>query len=261
MISYECRILKGSFTHCQSHWWGKDETERPCFKLYYVTGGEGTMVIRNHLHKLQPDNLYFISGHEIEDFWCDDFLDVYWLHFVPMGLFLDHGLRKCEPFQVLPQQTLVRWQNEIEDAANLCRRSSLANTLHLQAMLMYIIGDILQGFEDELLHNIEIIKLLPGIEYMDQHWKENPPLELIAKQVSLAPNYFHNVFKEHFSLTPYRYMLQKRMTVSKELLLSTDMTVQQISLRTGYDCPFHFSKVYKNYYNVTPTQQRSAFSP
>ena len=54
-------------------------------------------------------------------------------------------------------------------------------------------------------------RLLMGKHYIDEHYSRNPEVAEIAKACSLSGFHFLRSFKQAFSLSPYQYMLQKRL--------------------------------------------------
>lgn len=260
MQAITCIIQAGTFTRCD-YTWKKTEPDLPCYKIYYVTAGNGCIIVNSQYHQLLPGNLYFISGYQIENFWCDDFMDVYWFHFMPVSLLLDIYLKKCDPFYVFPKKTVHRWQHVMKGIPETVVSDKISDSAYLYGMLMSLIADLM----DTCNRTSDLFDkgrwALPAIEYMDNHWKENPPLEQIAHQVGLTANYFHNIFRNCFNITPYNYMLQKRMSIAKELVIFTDLSIKEIALKSGYACPYHFSKIYKTYHGVSPKFQRHRLNP
>ncbi len=95
-----------------------------------------------------------------------------------------------------------------------------------------------------------------AIDYMDSNYTLNPPLEAIAATANLTPNYFHRAFKQILGLTPYDYMLKKRLNKAKGLLTSTDLPISQIAELSGYENSYYFSRIFKKHSGKTPSQVR-----
>jgi len=104
-------------------------------------------------------------------------------------------------------------------------------------------------------------QLQPAIAYMDAHLADNPRLAEIARIVHLAPNYFHQKFTRTFQMTPLAYMLQKRLHLARQLLLGTDLTLEKIALRSGFQSPFYLSRMFKKRYHICPSEFRRRAGP
>jgi AraC-like DNA-binding protein len=91
---------------------------------------------------------------------------------------------------------------------------------------------------------------------MNDEFKNNPSLEVIASKSAMAPNYFHRVFKKKFGLTPFTYMQRLRMEVAIRMLMTTSKSVKEIAFATGYDNEFYFYRQFKKYCGYSPGEMR-----
>ncbi len=64
-------------------------------------------------------------------------------------------------------------------------------------------------------------------------------------------------FKSVYGLSIYEYLKTHKMTVASELLLSSEMSILEISMHLGYNNPSKFSSAFKSIYGVTPKAFRS----
>lgn len=95
------------------------------------------------------------------------------------------------------------------------------------------------------------------LQYIEQNYSNDMlcPAQ-IAEHFHLSEKYLYTVFKESTGRSPASYILQKRMKVAAELLLTTDMTVQEISSSVGFNNFSTFHKAFKREYATTPGQFR-----
>ncbi|WP_123043364.1 response regulator transcription factor [Cohnella candidum] len=85
-------------------------------------------------------------------------------------------------------------------------------------------------------------------------------LQDIADHVHLSTNHISYLFRKFLKMTVWDYVLKLRMEQAKKLLLTTDMKRYEIAEAIGYEAPEHFSKLFKKYYGVSPSEIRSAGS-
>lgn len=93
-------------------------------------------------------------------------------------------------------------------------------------------------------------------EYINMNYALPLNLEIIAASVSLHPNYFHRIFKNSLGITPREYLTKTRLNNAKNFLLSTVLSIEEISLKCGFDSTSYFIKLFKKEYSITPAIYR-----
>lgn len=78
----------------------------------------------------------------------------------------------------------------------------------------------------------------------------------IADNLNVHRSYLTTLFKKYYHISPKEYLLQTRMKRAKQLLENTDESIKVIACSVGYMDPLYFSKVFKDCYQISPTQCR-----
>ncbi len=81
-------------------------------------------------------------------------------------------------------------------------------------------------------------------------------IEECARRCSLSASRFMTVFKRYTGRSPHRFLTETRMYRAKELLLYSDYTIAEISDSLGYADQNYFSRIFKKYYTVSPSEYR-----
>jgi two-component system, response regulator YesN len=97
-----------------------------------------------------------------------------------------------------------------------------------------------------------------AIQYINDHVDSQITLKKVADIVHLNANYFSVLFKEQTSLTFSEYLTRKRLELAKSLLLSSSMSIDEISQKVGYQTAKYFIKIFKDYEGVTPSKYRKS---
>ena len=262
--SFECKIITGGFNHCDSSWHKMSDEKEQCFKIDYPVSGSATIYLEDAPFQVKEGNIYFISGFNIVSQECTSSVEIYWLHFIPASLYLRHILLKSGPVHVwnINEFPFMYDFNEYikKVFGNKNFTSSKISTLpysfeevRLHSYILNFIADILKRFPDKGGSNTgDIAKLKPSIDFMNNEFKNNPSLKVIASKSALAPNYFHRMFKKNFGLTPFNYMLRLRMEIAIRLLTTTSKSVKEVAFEAGYESEFYFYRQFKNHYKYSP---------
>ncbi|MNR18132.1 HTH-type transcriptional regulator YesS [compost metagenome] len=97
--------------------------------------------------------------------------------------------------------------------------------------------------------------------YMEEHYAEQLPLQLVASQVHLNATYFSHLFKKETGRSFVDYLIELRMEKAKGLLANTDMKVTEVSGVVGYDLPNYFAKLFKQTTGLSPKDYRKMYRP
>lgn len=95
------------------------------------------------------------------------------------------------------------------------------------------------------------------LQYIDTHYTEELRLPDLAARYHFSPSYFSTLFKKHTGTTLTRYITTKRITLAKRLLNESNISIQDIVERIGYNDYFQFIKVFKREVGVTPGHYRN----
>ena len=96
------------------------------------------------------------------------------------------------------------------------------------------------------------------MHYMETHYKEKISLDQIAENMYLSPYYISKIFKSEIGESPIHYLIRVRLEHAKELLeQKEDFGVAEIAEKVGYDDAYHFSKLFKKTYGMSPLKYRN----
>lgn len=99
-------------------------------------------------------------------------------------------------------------------------------------------------------------KVLP---YIHQNLTEPFTVSELAQNVSLNPQYMMRLFKKETNMSVLEYVTEQRILRAKELLLSTDSSIENIAVQLGYYNYTYFMKVFKRNMGMSPGQYRKQY--
>jgi AraC-like DNA-binding protein len=100
-------------------------------------------------------------------------------------------------------------------------------------------------------------RFLEWIEsYMSFHLADPLSIQVMANRARLSPSRFSALFRQHFGMSPHRYLLKMRINHAKDLLMKSKLSISQIAEYCGFTDIFHFSKMFSQYTSVSPSQYR-----
>lgn len=92
-------------------------------------------------------------------------------------------------------------------------------------------------------------------KYIEENYRQKGlTIHEVARNNHVSPNYLSYLFKKNTGYNLWEYVIKLRMEESKALILNTDLRRYEIAERVGYESPEHFSKIFKKYFGVSPTE-------
>lgn len=101
--------------------------------------------------------------------------------------------------------------------------------------------------------------ILGIVRYMQEHLTEEISLNVLAEEFHLSASYISQLFKNEIGVNFLAYLTNIRMEQAKKLLLSSSLSIAEVSEKSGYGDYRVFTKAFKKSEGVTPSQYRRNF--
>ena len=102
---------------------------------------------------------------------------------------------------------------------------------------------------------LEFIKM-----YIDKHYSREISLDSLANMTYINKFYLVHEFKKLYNMTPIDYLLYRRIETAKELLRTTDYSMEEVSYIVGFNSQSYFNQVFKKKMKVTPSKYKKQYS-
>jgi AraC-like DNA-binding protein len=109
-------------------------------------------------------------------------------------------------------------------------------------------GKIRGGLSPSVLRRVET--------HIDAHLRERVGLEALAGIAGLSVWHFARAFKQAIGVTPYEYLLQRRIERARDMLIRTDMSLSAIAAAVGFSDHSHFTRHFRRRTGMTPSLVR-----
>jgi YesN/AraC family two-component response regulator len=95
------------------------------------------------------------------------------------------------------------------------------------------------------------------IEYIYLHLQDKLELKSIATALNYSPNYLGQVFRNNTGQKISEFVTSCRIDEARQLLKTTNTTINEISNMTGFGSASYFCTIFKNNTGLTPEQYRN----
>lgn len=95
------------------------------------------------------------------------------------------------------------------------------------------------------------------MQYVNMNYQDsNISIEMLSEIFHVSPSYMSRFITEQFGINFVDYLHHIRLEQAKSLLAKTEKNISEIALQTGYNSLYNFTRVFKRYERVTPTEYR-----
>lgn len=126
-------------------------------------------------------------------------------------------------------------------------------------LLLHAIADYTQHLnedESDIVHYKDQQFIHDILQYLEEHFHEKLALETIAKRAGFSKNYFCRFFKKTTGRSFVNYLNEMRCQRARELIETTEMAITTIALDTGFSSVSYFSRKFREYWGVAPSELR-----
>ncbi|MBE6680596.1 MAG: helix-turn-helix domain-containing protein [Ruminococcaceae bacterium] len=129
-------------------------------------------------------------------------------------------------------------------------KQQLLLAIQFSEIMFHISQAFCEKFRSDDNLPLQVNKILT---YIKENYTSPITLEDICRQMNLSKQYCMRIFKKHMNTTINDYILDLRMRHAAYLLSSTYMNVNQAADYLGFSGTSYFSRVFKKYYGVAPS--------
>lgn len=237
-------------------------------EMAYIISGKGKFCINDRMYHVQEGDIIFINPGEKHQSIVTDpnapttefytgFTDFHFRDMEPNNFDIRRNIPIIHTDAELKQQVTKLSYAMLEEQENNMPGKYFMLKSYLTQMLLLIIREIIEPQKAQSGYNFTssnknyVVHRI--MTYIDEHFTQKISLDQIAKNMYLSPVYISKIFKEETGDSPINYLIKIRMERAKDMLINPDETsVKNIATRVGYEDAYHFSKLFKKHYGVSP---------
>ncbi|MBA4698328.1 MAG: response regulator [Ruminococcus sp.] len=153
----------------------------------------------------------------------------------------------------------------IDVSAELARLQRKLSTLPVQKVKEPIYEEVEEFLQKGITMLQERIipsgqkKMEEAKQFIDEYYDSaNLSLNMVAERIGVNPSYLSNIFKRECGFALSRYIITVRLREAKRRMEEQPyITVTEVAEKVGYTDVYYFSKSFKKFYGVSPSQYLS----
>ena len=153
---------------------------------------------------------------------------------------------------VFPNSGCEKYFEELLDVAKKCSDNEQVY-LEVSEIIFKIIIELAKNAnqKQKVSYVANIVK-----EALDNSIYRKVTVEELAKEINFSKSQMTREFRKYYGVTPYKYLLDRKIVIAKRLLVSTSMRVHEISEALGFIDAYYFSDIFKTKTGLSPLVYR-----
>jgi AraC-like DNA-binding protein len=235
----------------------------PGHDLLLCLNGAGFVFSSNRRFRVEQGELAWISGYRPHAHWADEKRpwELYWIRIDGRALEETCNILSVSRTPVFTRLHADDLRKEFENILDLMNQRPLALDALLNASVARIVAALFENRQAETSEGLESLRnFAPEIQnaltkmalYPDRPWR----VQELAKLSGMSEAHFYRRFRQATGSSPIDLLRRERINHARRRLLQSNDSVKQIAQQVGYNDAFFFSRDFKRYTGLAPTEYR-----
>ena len=232
------------------------------YQLLYIAAGKGEFYFKGSKEPTivtKGNMILFRPGEpQVYYYYAVDKTEVYWVHFT--GWKVEEYLERYE----LPHDENVFYTGVSPDYPwiynQMIRELQLQRVNHEDMISLYMhhIFITINRYikERRETKNDTINDIERAAHYFKDNYNKQISIEQYAEEHLMSVNWFIHSFKSVMKMSPMQYIISLRIAMGKGYLENSTKNIAEISNEVGYENALYFSRLFRKYTGMTPTEYR-----
>lgn len=235
----------------------------PEYILIYCIEGNGTVGVDSEAFQLKPNSFLIIESQKSHYYFSDKAKpwSIFWVHFSG-----NHSKEIYARFagQNYGKPIIIPFEKnriaEFEYLIDIFKNGVSKEVFEYSSMLLYkTLGSFIyyslksskriESNNDLLVDNI--------INYLNEHIFETITIEEISKTFNKSPSSIFTLFKQKTGHSLIHHFNLLKIQKACELINLTNQSIKEISFQLDFQDPLYFSRLFKKYMGIPPSQYKS----
>ncbi len=238
----------------------KREDGYPHHQIIYSTRGEGVLRINNEEYIIKAGYGYYIPANMPHEYFTEqEIWENHWIVFDGYGVdevLKSIGFENEKVFRISDMSVI---EAIFKKMLFTLKANSFYCGFQCSALLYQFLLELNRyvNLQTTAQDSNKLLQLKPVIDHIEANYGQDITLQELAKLINLSPQYLCRLFKEYYDMRPFEYLARKRIQEAKNLLISGNLSVNEISSLVGYNDCSYFCAVFKKHEMLSPVEFRS----
>lgn len=237
---------------------------RQHYLLHYIVKGKGSLASEQGSWNVTAGEAFLIYPHQITTYIADKKTPWEYMWLEVDGLIAQRTFELCGLRRENPLWTAKNPQGvgEIKQTLDSLIAEDTTRPIKLAGLTCLLFDALIShGKGNVVASNGDNKHLDQATTFIERNYQNPISIGDIANHCRLDRSYLSRLFQKAFSIGPKQYLLNVRMSMAKNLLQDASLPIKVIACSVGYNDQLHFSRAFKQHFDLAPTEWRKRHPP
>lgn len=232
------------------------------YSLHFTLSGCGVIRYGNQEYIIKPGAVFFKNNRQKQQFYTyEDHWKFCYINCVGSStMIFDKLLNPNDKLNIVYSLNINELFNNFIEINELLQEQDILSTIKASNIINEMLTELLSSYmqnqpDTRLLRCPDWI--VEAKEYIDNNFMDKLNVIDLANMYHVSEAYFIRSFKKYFDCTPKTYIINKRFNEAKNLLLTTNDSINEIAYKVGFPSHSLFTQGFKKMFGCTPTDFRN----
>lgn len=221
------------------------------FELELFKTNSGISVLNGIKYPLKTGSLLFSKPSDIRYSYLH--FQTYYIHFTVKNPQLKAILRDLPSF--IDSSESKKIKDHFTQIIQSYYSSSVLEKFRASAELISLLS-LINNFAENELSSHDTIKKAKS--YIERNYSDDITVKSIADYCNISETHLYRIFRNSLGISPNDYLSDIRLSASRKLLCSTELSIGEIALSCGFNSQSYFSNCFKQKHSISPTKFRTS---
>ncbi len=224
-----------------------------------ILSGKSEHIYNTEVSEVSKGHAYIVTHHDLHAFRAIEDTEIFSIGFDIS--FLDQDTANMLSYVINKKFCCLFKENELKDIIEYFKRliyesssKKLLSKSLCRALITEITVEIVRRSDRISAYSPSVSQKV--LEYIHTGFKNELSLGILAEKLSFTPNYIGRVFLKDTGVSFNTYLNRIRLRYACNMLLFSDIPVNQIGIMSGYSSVEYFFYIFKKEFSLTPQKYR-----
>lgn len=242
-----------------------------CYKVamklqkYLVVDGYGSCVDEKHIQARKSEDITIDRTQlrklilKKENEGALGYIEDLFINNVKSGVSIDSLYQMAVHIAILLQE--IKMEYKLENSGSLHNLPELLETIYqaddifgIKTLFMSEVNEIIRFLHEEDSQYTPVVRQI--MDEVQKNYRDDMNLKTLAYKYHMNASYLGQIFQKEVGCSFTQYLSSKKIEIAKELILNTNMKINDIAKEVGYPDTSYFYRKFKQHYGVAPASLR-----